>query len=184
MRGLGLVGLRWGHGWIDGFWVLSEEDVEVSGGGGEGGEVAGLDELVEGWGRGLCLRYSGGRRDPVGADCGFLLSFLWWCSFLGKFIRNPRRLAMKKAIWIGAQALLLLVANAIGFFFQPFHLKRALGYSRTSVQHAQHGAIYMTRTRSILSLWDGILLAVVVYFVILLVEAARKRLAAGVVGST
>jgi hypothetical protein len=42
----------------------------------------------------------------------------------------------------------------------------------------------MTRTRSILSLWDGILLAVVVYFVILLVEAARKRLAAGVVGST
>jgi len=76
---------------------------------------------------------------------------------------------MKKVVSIVLQTVLLLVADAVGFFLQPFHLKQVLISSPT-----------MTRT----FVWDGILLMLAVYVLLVLIAAIRKRLPSSAINST
>ncbi len=68
---------------------------------------------------------------------------------------------MKKALWLVLQTVLLVVANAVGFFLQPFHLTRTLAAGAAQ-----------TRTFT----WDGMVLMLVVFVIVVGIEAAAKRL--------
>jgi len=68
---------------------------------------------------------------------------------------------MKKAMAILLQFFLLLLVFAVGSFLAPFHIETVL-------------APMDGRTRAFL--WDGVLLMLLAYVLILLLELARKRL--------
>jgi hypothetical protein len=77
---------------------------------------------------------------------------------------------MKKAIAVVLQFLLFLLVFAVGsLLFHPFHVETTMA----SVEG---------QTR--LFLWDGVLLMVLTYGLILLLEAARRRLRRSVGGSS
>ncbi len=76
---------------------------------------------------------------------------------------------MKKALSIVLQTILLLVVYAAGSFLPPFHIMRTL----VSAPDATRFFV-----------WDGIMLMLAVYILILLIEAARKRLRTSATGST
>jgi len=76
---------------------------------------------------------------------------------------------MKKVISIVLQTILLLIAYIVGLFLHPFHITQVLISSPA-----------VTRT----FVWDGILLMLTAYVLILLIEAARKRLPTSAAGST
>ena len=76
---------------------------------------------------------------------------------------------MKKALSIVLQTILLLVVYAAGSFLPPFHIMRTL---------------VSTPDAARFFVWDGILLMFAVYILILLIEAARKRLRTSATGST
>jgi hypothetical protein len=77
---------------------------------------------------------------------------------------------MKKAIAVLLQFLLFLVLFAAGSFaLHPFHVQTTLA---------------PVDGRSRVFLWDGVLLMLVAYVLILLLEAARKRLFRSGLGTT
>ena len=90
---------------------------------------------------------------------------------------------MKKTISIGLQTFLLLLANAVGISMQPFQPKQEL-ISRTNTTLIGHGPWRRNDTQTGIGPWYGILLMLAVYVVILLIEAARKRLPRAAIGST
>jgi hypothetical protein len=77
---------------------------------------------------------------------------------------------MKKAIAVLVQFLLFLVVFAAGsFVLHPFHMQTTLA---------------PVDGRSRVFLWDGLLLMLLAYVLILLLEAARKRLFRSALGTT
>jgi hypothetical protein len=72
---------------------------------------------------------------------------------------------MKKILLTALQFVIFLLVFAVGSFAQPFHLRTSLNHSsQPSVTH--------------LFVWDGLLLSVAFYVLILVIEALRKRLRA------
>ncbi len=61
------------------------------------------------------------------------------------------------------QFVLFLVAFAAGSFFPPFHIERVLGVTPDGTR---------------IFIWDGVLLMVLLFAVILILEALRKRIRA------
>ena len=77
---------------------------------------------------------------------------------------------MKKAIAVLFQFLLFVVVFAAGsFVLHPFHVQTTLA---------------PVDGRSRVFLWDGVLLMLLAYVLILLIEAARKRLFRSALGTT
>jgi hypothetical protein len=77
---------------------------------------------------------------------------------------------MKKAIAVLVQFLLFLLVFAAGsFVVHPFHVQTALAPAEG------HTRVF---------LWDGVLLMLLAYLLILLIAAARKRLPRAVLGTS
>lgn len=87
---------------------------------------------------------------------------------------------MKKTISVGLQTILLLLANAAGYYLRPFKITQS--FSRSSVETLADGRYVHTHT--FVFLWDGAILMGGVYVLILLVEAVRRQLPGAAVGST
>jgi|SRR5450756_823227 len=68
---------------------------------------------------------------------------------------------MKKAFFAVLQFVLFFFTYAAGSFFPPFHIQRVLASTPGSLR---------------LFIWDGILLSLALFVLILLVEVVRKRL--------
>jgi hypothetical protein len=68
---------------------------------------------------------------------------------------------MKKIVLLVLQALLLLVSCAVGSFLRPFHIQKVTAISPT-VTHV--------------FVWDGFLLMLLVYLIILTIELLAKRI--------
>ena len=77
---------------------------------------------------------------------------------------------MKRALAIFAQFLLLLCVDAVGsIFYHPFHIQTLLSGTPTA-------------PRSFL--WDGVVLMLLVYLLLLVIAALRKRIRFSAPGST
>jgi hypothetical protein len=68
---------------------------------------------------------------------------------------------MKNVLFAVLQFLLFLLVFAVGSFLPPFHIQRIL----SATPAATH-----------IFIWDGVLLATLLFAVILLIEAVRKRI--------
>ncbi len=68
---------------------------------------------------------------------------------------------MKKIVWLVLQSLLLLISSVAGSFVRPFHIQRVTE---------------LTPGTTHLFVWDGFLLMLLVYLLILGVEALTKRI--------
>jgi hypothetical protein len=77
---------------------------------------------------------------------------------------------MKKTISVVLQTILLLLANMAGLILQPFHKTQIIASNVPGVTHT--------------FVWDGILSMLVIYVLIVIVEAARKRLPSSAIWST
>jgi len=76
---------------------------------------------------------------------------------------------VKKAISILLQTILLLIVFAIGSFLHPFNLRQVLAAAPGPARFFY---------------WDGIVMMVMIYVVLLLIAVLRKRLAASAPLST
>jgi hypothetical protein len=68
---------------------------------------------------------------------------------------------VKNVIFAFLQFFLFLLVFLIGSFLQPLHLQRAISVTAEGTR---------------VFIWDGLLLAALLFVVILLIEAARKRI--------
>lgn len=76
---------------------------------------------------------------------------------------------MKKVLLTILQFVVFLLVFATGSFLPPFHIERVLGVTRDGTR---------------IFIWDGALLMVALFVVILLIEAARKRIRSGAIWTT
>ena len=77
---------------------------------------------------------------------------------------------MKRALAIFAQFLFFLLVDFIGSFaYHPFHVQSAL--SNTALEQRSF-------------VWDGLILTLLAYVLVLVIEALRKRLRSSAPGST
>ncbi|WP_213806115.1 hypothetical protein [Granulicella sp. dw_53] len=68
---------------------------------------------------------------------------------------------MKKVVWLVLQSLLLLICSIVGSFLRPFHIQKITAIT-PGITH--------------IFVWDGFLLMLLVYVLIVLVEALTKHI--------
>lgn len=68
---------------------------------------------------------------------------------------------IKKVFFTGFQFVLFLVAFAAGSFFPPFHMEQVLAATNDGTR---------------VFIWDGVVLMAILFAVILVIEALRKRI--------
>jgi hypothetical protein len=66
-----------------------------------------------------------------------------------------------KVLFAFLKFLLFLIVFAVGSFFPPFHIEHVLGTTPDGTR---------------IFIWDGVVLMVILFVLLLLIEAARKRL--------
>jgi len=103
-----------------------------------------------------------------------------------RLCEKRRTRALKSLISVVLQTVLLMAVNALGYAMQPFHMEQMLFRLDVRGLPAQgRGFLLQTPEHTVTSvvLWDGVILVLAVYGVLLLAAKARKRPSAAV-GST